>query len=83
MIHFLADVYDGPIFSHDIIGRNIASYPLGVEFTQEDALILTFKSQIGHYFWTSIDANANFTPTDVQMMRAIAYGPLLQQLNKE
>jgi len=83
MFHFLVDVYCGPMFSHDLIGRNEELFPLGVEFTQEDTLILTYKSQIDHYSWGAIDANAHFTPIDVQMMRAITYGPLLQQLNTE
>ena len=83
MLHLLEDIYDGPMFSHDFIGREIVSFPLGVEFTQEDGLKLTYRSQMDSYSWTAINANAQFSPTDIQMMRAIAYGPLLQKLNTE
>ena len=79
MLHFLENAYDGPMFSHDMIGREYLLYPVGVEFTQKCGLILTYKSQLDHYHWTALDGNSHFTPTDVQMMLAIAYGPLLQQ----
>lgn len=81
LLHFLDDVYEGPDFSHWVgpvrAGR---SFPLGVQFTPKGGMILTYKSQEDqNWGWTSRDATAHFTPTDMQMMQAIAYGPLLKE----
>ena len=83
MSQFLEDIYDCPMFSHDLIGRTTFSFPLGVEFSPEGGLKLTYKSQIDSFTMSARDRNAQFTQTDVQMMIAIAYGPLLQKVNTE
>ena len=75
--------YDSPTYYHLIGPRGDAIYPMGVEITPEGGITLSFKSQIDQCFSRACkDTQAQFTPTDMKMMQAIAYGPLLQQMEK-
>lgn len=83
LLNFLDDVYDGPTYSHLISVEDEICYPLGVEFTPDERMILKYNAQ-EIQGTLRIDGNINkqeaqFSRLDVQIMRAIAYGPLLQE----
>jgi hypothetical protein len=78
MQRFVRAVQEGPIYTHLVGIRAIVSYPLGVELTKEGGLILTYKAQKDPVRdKVVIEREAQFTPTDFTLMRAIAYGPLI------
>lgn len=82
---FASTAYEGPLFQHTFRNDDGQSYLLGVEFTLEGKMILKYQSQSIQcgweiFHWTRED-QAQFTPTDLKIMRAIAYGPLLQETN--
>lgn len=81
LLNFLDDVYDGPTYSHYLIGiDDEIYYPLGVEFTPDERMILKYNAQQIQGIARHIDKQeAQFSRLDVQIMRAIAYGPLLQE----
>jgi len=81
LLHFLDAMYEGPTYTHQVGPREHVSYPLGVEFTPDERLILKYESQESEYdFWEGGDKKEDqFSQLDLQMMRAIAYGPLLQE----
>lgn len=81
LLNFLDDVYEGPIYTHQTGPRDHANYPLGVEFTPDERLILKYESQESEYnFYGGGDKREDqFSQLDLQMMRAVAYGPLLQE----
>jgi hypothetical protein len=55
-------------------------FSLGVEFKPDGGMTLRYLKQD----WSgNTQDQANFTPADVKKMRAIAYGPLLQEMNIE
>lgn len=77
--HFLNEIYEGPTFSH-CIGPMRADriFPLGVEFTPEGGLVLNYKAQEDQTMsWYASKKTDQFSPTDMKMALAIAYGPLL------
>lgn len=78
-------MYDGPAYTHQVGPRDYASHPLGVEFTPDERMILKYESQGSEYnFWGGGDEREDqFSQLDLQMMRAIAYGPLLQEPRSE
>ncbi len=79
LLHFIEEVYEGPMFYHSIIGRYERSFPLGIEFTPDGGMVLIYQSQEDQMMhWFATEETARFTPIDVQMMMAIAYGPMLQ-----
>ena len=82
LLNFLENVYGGPTYYHVVGPRDSIHYPLGVEFTPDGQLILKYEAQeeqIGFIFGGVDEQEAKFSQTDVQIMRAIAYGPLLQE----
>lgn len=81
LLYFLDDVYEGPTYTHQVGARNHVSYPLGVEFTPDERLILKYESQESEYDFCGggYKREDQFSQLDLQMMRAIAYGPLLQE----
>lgn len=80
---FIEEAYNGPEYYHLIGPRGDSLYPMGVEINDKGGLILSYKSQIKQCFSHACeDAQALFSPTDMQIMQAIAYGPLLQQMEE-
>ena len=78
--NFLEEVYEGPRFYHTIGPmRQGRAFPLGIEFTPDGGMVLIYQSQKDQTgSWFATEEAASFTPIDVQMMMAIAYGPMLQ-----
>ncbi len=75
----------GPEFSHLVGQRDDVQYKLGVEFTKDDGMLLKYVTQESEYnFWCcgKMKQTAHFTPEDVKMMTVLAYGPLLNQMEK-
>jgi len=70
LLFFLDNVYEGPTYEKEVGWDSYESHSLGVEFTPEGGLILIYGFE-----------SLQLTPLDVQMMRAVAYGPLLQESN--
>lgn len=81
LLHFLDVVYEGPTYTHQVGPGDYVSYPLGVEFTPDERMVLKYESQESEYnFWGGGEKREDqFGQLDLQMMRAIAYGPLLQE----
>ena len=77
---FVWVVEEGPhYFHHHGPTRTTTSYSLGVEFTAEGELVLKYVHQAEQSLGLDPDwdEEARFTASDVELMRAIAYGPLL------
>ena len=77
---FVWVVEEGPhYFHHHGPTRTTTSYSLGVEFTAEGELVLKYVHQAEQSLGLDPDwdEEARFTASDVEFMRAIAYGPLL------
>ena len=84
LIHPANVIFHGPMYSIEVGFEEDAYFPLGVELTKEGGMILKYRNEGGIFsYHAGNETQTNFSPTDVQMMRAIAYGPLLQQLNTE
>ncbi len=81
LLHFLSMVYDGPTYSHQVGPRNHVSHSLGVEFTSSGDMVLKYESQESESsFWEGGQERVDqFGKADLQVMRAIAYGPLLKE----
>lgn len=84
LLYFVERIYNGPKFSHAIYPRGSVSFKLGVELTPDGGMNLKYKTQVGGDLYSfEEDAKDSFTPVDMQMMQAIAYGPLLQEPKTE
>ena len=81
LLHFLSMVYDGPTYSHQVGPRDYISHSLGVEFTSSGDMVLKYESQESESsFWEGGQERVDqFGKADLQVMRAVAYGPLLQR----
>ena len=79
LMQFLNFLQNGPCFYFHIYPRESQYYPLGVEFNSQGNLILRYMSQEEQGYDQCHEGSAFFTKTDVQVMQAIAYGPLLQE----
>ena len=75
-------ILNGPTFTHQTGVRDWVDYALGVELTPKGGMILSYMKQSTPIFGGSLPATAHFTPTDMKTMQAIAYGPLLQELDQ-
>lgn len=81
LLGFLDEVYEGPMYYHMLAIHSDEFYPLGVEFTSDGRLILKYKAQSIQGGGSSKGTwqETQFSQTDVQIMQAVAYGPLLQE----
>ncbi len=80
LLHFLEEAYGGPRFYHRIGPmREDHTFPVGIEFTPDGGMVLIYQSQENQMMsWFATEETARFKSIDVQMMMAIAYGPMLQ-----
>ena len=77
---FIETLQKGPVYIH-YYGEDDpgTAYSLGVEFSSQDELIFRFISQeVPLFNWGEHQETARFTPADLNLMRSIAYGPLLK-----
>jgi hypothetical protein len=76
---FFKDIKNGPTYRFDYGPLEGPKFPLGVEFFVDGSMTLRYVNQHGNMFNEGIEDSAHFTKEDVQIMTAIAYGPLLMQ----
>ncbi len=75
-------ILNGPTFTHQVGPRDWMDYALGVQLTPEGRMMFSYMEQSTPIFGGTWPAKAHFTPTDMKIMQAIAYGPVLQELNQ-
>jgi len=80
LARFVAAIQQEPEYMlHSGPLREFAFGNLGVEFTQSGELVLKYFNQSNQTLgFEGSEQAAWFTPTDVDLMRSIAYGPLLK-----
>lgn len=77
---YLADVYTGLSYSHyNGPQRELEEYQLGVSMANDGGMMFTYVHQGDQTFgWGSYEETARFSPSDVDLMRSVAYGPMLK-----
>lgn len=78
LYHFISTLYFGPNYGYQVGIREDANYPLGVELQPEGGMILRYHNQRAPgYSGASYADQVQITPVDMNVMRSMAYGPLL------
>jgi len=84
LIHPANDLLYGPMYNIEVNFEEDSYFPLGVELTKDGGMVLKYRNQgIISICPIGGKTQTNFTADDVKMMRAIAYGPLLQEMDKD
>lgn len=80
---FIYVAYHGPVGFHQTLSDKRLISRIGVELTDKGGLNLHYKIQDIDSPKPYDDVQAQFTPLDMNVMRAIAYGPLIQTSKTE
>lgn len=79
LARFIADVQTGPVYTHHHgPSRTTKEFSLGVELSSQGELILKYVKQHDQASWGGYEETARFSPSDLDLMRSLTYGPLLK-----
>ncbi|MEK6916944.1 MAG: hypothetical protein AABW92_04315 [Nanoarchaeota archaeon] len=80
LLRFLYTVYEGPVYIHYLgPARRSDIYSLGFELTENKDFLFKYVHQEDQTLGgDDYEISARFSETDLNLMKSIAYGPLLQ-----